>query len=110
MFILGRDGRGRIVGTDGRSIFVATDTGRGLGSLGFDWQKVVDLATPISAGFGTWLANKGAQQVPAYQPQALQPYAGGASFSASSSGLFGGIDTTTLVLIGLAVFLFLSKR
>ena len=91
-------------------IFIGRGQAKGLGGLGFDWDQFGKIIAPITAGVGTFLANKGAGSQPAYQPTAYQPSTGGAQFSATSSGLFGGIDTTTLLLIGGAILLFMSKR
>jgi hypothetical protein len=74
--------------------------------LGANWEKIGQYFAPFVAAGAGWIAAKGNKNQPPYQegyPQAPGAYAG-----ATSQGLFGGIDTTTLLLIGGAALLFFS--
>lgn len=82
----------------------------GLGGFfdaGGGWDKISNIISPIAGGFGQWLANKGQPKQPPVDYSAYPP--GGVYAGANSGGLFGGIDTTTLLLIGGAVLLFMSR-
>lgn len=74
--------------------------------LGVNWEKIGQYFAPFVAAGAGWVAAKGRGQEP-YPYQ--QPYPSqGAYAGATSQGLFGGIDTTTLLLIGGAILLFMS--
>lgn len=77
----------------------------GLGAI--NWEKVGEYFSPFVAAGAGWLASKGMKnQPPQYYDGPGQPgvYAG-----ASSQGLFGGIDTTTLLIMGAVALLFFSQ-
>jgi hypothetical protein len=80
----------------------------GFWDAGGGWSKISELASPIAGGFGQWLANKGAPQQQYIPPAGAGAYAG---FS-PTSGLMGGMDMTTLLLLGLggvALFMVMKK-
>ena len=87
---------------DHNNIWERTDDGMG-GLSGFDWKQIGTYFAPIVGAAAGWIASKGQ---PKEYPQQYAPQ--GAQVSASSQGLFAGIDTTTLLLIGGAVLLFFS--
>lgn len=66
------------------------------------WDWIGPVATGVGGAVTAWLAAKTAAKIPAGQAQQ------GVRVGATSSGLFGNIDTTTLLLIGGAALLFLS--
>lgn len=74
--------------------------GSGLGEGKWDW--IGPVATAIGGATAAWIAGKSQGQQQHQYPQ------GGAQFGATSQGVFGGIDTTTLLLMGGAVLLFMS--
>jgi hypothetical protein len=78
----------------------------GFWDAGGGWEKISQIAAPIAGGVAMWLANKNAKNAPS---SSYVPPAGGVQVGASSGGLFGSIDTTTLLLIGGALLLFLSR-
>ena len=93
-----------IVVDDRNNIWQAFDDGMaGMGAI--NWQKIGDFTAPLIGAAAGWIASKGQKnQYPQYPPG----YVPGANLSATNNGLFGGIDTTTLLLIGGAVLLFMS--
>jgi hypothetical protein len=67
------------------------------------------IATTISAARGNPYSQTAGGAASSSPYGAVQP-AGGVSFGATQGGLFGGISTTTLLIIGLAAFAFLGGR
>lgn len=91
-----------IVVDEHNNIWQAFDDGIG-GMEGINWKQVGTYFAPFVAAGAGWLASRGQRQ--GYPEQYPPP---GIQVGASSQGLFGGIDTTTLLLIGGAVLLFMS--
>jgi hypothetical protein len=91
-----------IVVDDHGNIWQYVNDGMG-GLAGFDWKQIGTYFAPFVAAGAGWIASKGRPKEPVY---AQQPT--GAQVQATSNGLFAGIDTTTLLLIGGAVLLFMS--
>ena len=80
----------------------------GLGITSGTWTKIGEMITPIIGAVATRIAGSGGIHGVTVAPPAQ---ATGASLSASSSGIFGNIDTTTLLMIGgLAVGAFLIMK
>jgi hypothetical protein len=75
----------------------------GLGEGKWDW--IAPVGTAVGGAVAAWVAGKASKNQP-YPSGGYPP--GGVQLGATSSGLFGGIDTTTLLLIGGAALLFMS--
>lgn len=78
--------------------------GWGLGEGGGGkWDWIGPLATSVGGGITAWLAAKTAAKYPVDQQ--------GVRYESAprGGGPLGGIDTTTLLLIGAGVLLFMSK-
>jgi hypothetical protein len=71
---------------------------QGLGDLDGVWEQVGEYFKPIVQAVGPAIATRIAGR--AAEPAYVAPPAGGIQVGATSQGLFGGIDTTTLLLIG----------
>jgi len=95
----------RLYVADDGNVWAYRDDRGGLNGLSSAWDIIGQIVKPITTGIGTYIATKNQPQIPAYQ-QPIQ----GVQVGAGSGGLFAGIDTTTILVIGLAVFLFMSQR
>lgn len=74
----------------------------GLGDLSGTWAKIGEYFAPVVGAIGAAAATRIAGQ--GGRPQDFAPPVTGVQVGATSSGLFAGIDTTTLLLIaGLGV-------
>jgi len=80
----------------------------GLGITSGTWTKIGEMITPLIGAVATRIAGSGGIQG---VREVAPPAGGGAQLVATSSGIFGNIDTTTLLMIGgLAVGAFLIMK
>ncbi len=81
----------------------------GLSGLSGTWEKIGEYFQPIVEAVGPAIATRIAGR---HAEGTLAPPAGGVQVGATSQGLFGGIDTNTLLLLsglGVGAFLIMKK-